>query len=137
MASAVAQNGTTQSRFLHVLQALRARRPVSLPLRGEADATGHVEMPLSKMQPGEIGHIQSLCSECAARPHLLELGFTLGTEIEFVRVAPLGDPLTVRIRGYQLSLRQREADAVWVRVCPPDFDDIGPEPAPGDADAGE
>ncbi len=106
-------------------------------MRGEPDATGHVQMPLSKMQPGEIGHIQSLCSECEARPHLLEMGFTPGTEIEFVRVAPLGDPLTVRIRGYQLSLRRREADAVWVRVCPPDFDDIAPEPAPGDVDAGE
>lgn len=137
MASAVAQDGKTQSRFLHVLQALRARRPLALPLRGESDATGHVEMPLSRMQPGEIGHILTLCSECAARSHLLEMGFTPGTEIEFVRVAPLGDPLTVRIRGYQLSLRQREADAVWVRVCPPDFDDIGSEPASADADAGE
>ena len=137
MASAVPIDGKTQSRFLHVLQALRARRPVALPLRGEPDATGHVEMPLSKMQPGEVGHILSLCTECIARPHLLEMGFTLGTEIEFVRVAPLGDPLTVRIRGYQLSLRRREAEAVWVRVCPPDFDDILPEPASGDADAGE
>jgi len=130
-------DGKTQTRFLQVLQALRSRRPALLPMRGEPDATGHVEMPLSRMQPGEIGHIQSLCSECAARPHLLEMGFTPGTEIEFVRVAPLSDPLTVRIRGYQLSLRRREADAVWVRVCPPDFDDIWPEPAPADADAGE
>ena len=137
MASAMAIDNATQSRFLQVLQSLRARWPQGLPMRGEPDATGHVEMPLSRMQPGEVGHILSLCTECAARPHLLELGFTPGTEVEFVRVAPLQDPLTVRIRGYQLSLRRREAEAVWVRVCPPDFDDIGAEPAPADADTGE
>ena len=109
-------------RILAMLRSGRARRPLSLSERGDVDATGHAEMSLSRMQPGEIGHILSLCSQCEARPHLLEMGFTPGTEIEFVRLAPLGDPLTVRVRGYQLSLRRREADAVWVRVCPPDFD---------------
>ena len=134
---ASAAGGNTQSRFLQVVQALRARRPAGLSMRGEQDATGHVEMRLSQMLPGEVGHILSLCSECAVRPHLLELGFTQGTEVEFVRVAPLSDPLTVRIRGYQLSLRRREADAVWVRVCPPDFDNILPEPESGDVPPGE
>ena len=51
-----------------------------------------------------------------------ELGFTLGTEITVLRVAPLGDPLTVQIRGYQLSLRRREAEAILMRRCPPEFD---------------
>ena len=104
---------------------LSRRRPAPMPdvLPGPPDATGHVEMPLSRMQPGDQGHILSLCTCCAARQHLLELGFTPGTPIEFIRRAPLGDPLTVRVRGYQLSLRRLEAEAVRVRRCPPDWDD--------------
>ncbi len=101
------------------------RRRAALPpdaSPGPRDADGHVEMLLSQMRPGDQGHILSLCACCAARQHLLELGFTPGTAIEFVRRAPLGDPLTVRVRGYQLSLRQREAEAVRVRRCPPDWD---------------
>jgi ferrous iron transport protein A len=86
------------------------------------DETGHREMPLSKMAPGEFGHVLGLCPDCDVRAHLLELGFTPGTEITVLRVAPLGDPLTVRIRGYQLSLRRREAEAIFMRRCPPDLD---------------
>ena len=79
-------------------------------------------MPLSRLAPGEFGHVLSLCEGCDVRAHLLELGFTPGTEITVVRVAPLGDPLTVRLRGYQLSLRQREAEAILMRRCPPEID---------------
>ena len=85
------------------------------------DETGHREMPLSRMMPGEYGHVLSLCPDCENRAHLLELGFTPGTEITVVRVAPLGDPLTIRLRGFQLSLRRREADAILMRRCPPEF----------------
>ena len=87
-----------------------------------ADETGHTEMPLSRMRPGEFGHVMSLQPGCEVREHLLELGFTAGTEITVVRVAPLGDPMTVSIRGYQLSLRRREAEVIGMRRCPPDFD---------------
>lgn len=85
------------------------------------DETGHREMPLSRLAPGEYGHVLSLCEGCDVRAHLLELGFTPGTEITVVRVAPLGDPLTVCLRGYQLSLRRREADAILMRRCPPEL----------------
>jgi len=85
------------------------------------DETGHTQMPLSAMRPGDLGHVLSLCADCEAREHLLELGFTPGTEIIVIRVAPLGDPMTVRIRGYQLSLRRREAQAIFMRRCPPEM----------------
>jgi len=45
---------------------------------------------------------------------LLEMGFVAGTHVELVKVAPLGDPLELRIRGYHLSLRR--AEAAHVRV---------------------
>ena len=76
------------------------------------DETGHTEMPLSRMRPGEFGHVLSLLPGCEVREHLLELGFTPGTEITVLRVAPLGDPHDgARFAGYQLSLRRREAEA--------------------------
>jgi ferrous iron transport protein A len=88
---------------------------------GPPDETGHIEMPLSAMRPGEFGHVLSLCPDCPVRQHILEMGFTAGTEVRVIRVAPLGDPLTVSIRGYQLSLRRREAAAIHMRRCPPEI----------------
>ena len=79
-------------------------------------------MPLSRMRLGMSGHVLALRPDADSREHLLELGFRPGTEITVVRVAPLGDLLTVRIRGYQLSLRRREAEVIQMRRCPPDFD---------------
>ncbi len=101
----------------------------------QPDETGHTRMPLSRMRPGDFGHVLALQPGCEVREHLLELGFTPGTEITVIRVAPLGDPLTVRIRGYQLSLRRREAEAVTMRRCPPDFDlEAGVQPSTLDQD---
>src|SRR5580704_3828596 len=72
---------------------------------GPPDETGHIPMPLACMQPGEQGHVLEIQGDPETRQHLLEMGFTVGTQLDFLRVAPLRDPLTVRIRGYQLSLR--------------------------------
>jgi Fe2+ transport system protein FeoA len=73
------------------------------------------------MLPGEQGHVQELQGDPETRQHLLDMGFTVGTQIDFLRVAPLRDPITVRIRGYQLSLRRKEADAIVMRRCPPEL----------------
>jgi ferrous iron transport protein A len=95
---------------------------------GPPDETGHIYMPLSLMLPGEQGHVLELSGDPETRQHLLEMGFTVGTPIDFLRVAPLRDPITVRIRGYQLSLRRKEADAITVRRCPPEFVPVPSEP---------
>ncbi|MFO0681000.1 MAG: ferrous iron transport protein A [Sandaracinus sp.] len=50
----------------------------------------------------------------ALRRRLLEMGVLPGTVLRVVRVAPLGDPLVVRLRGYELSLRHDDARAVAV-----------------------
>jgi len=50
----------------------------------------------------------------AYRRKLLTMGLTPGTEISLIRVAPLGDPVEIWIRGYSLSLRKDEADALSV-----------------------
>lgn len=45
----------------------------------------------------------------------MELGMTKGSLVEMIRVAPMGDPLEVKIKGYRLSLRKVEAEAILVR----------------------
>jgi ferrous iron transport protein A len=49
-----------------------------------------------------------------ARQRLQEMGLIRGTVVRFVRAAPLGDPIEIRVRGYSLSLRRQEADGVIV-----------------------
>ena len=46
------------------------------------------------------------------RRKLLSMGLTRGVEIEFIKAAPLGDPIEIRIRGYALSLRKAEAEVL-------------------------
>ncbi len=87
------------------------------PPRQTGDGT---PVPLSRLLPGEVGLIVSLAPG-KARERLLDLGLTTGTPVELVRFAPLGDPVDVKVRGYRLSLRRREADAVMVHPgAPPD-----------------
>jgi ferrous iron transport protein A len=54
----------------------------------------------------------------AYRRKLLSMGLTPGTEISLIRVAPMGDPVEILIRGYSLSLRKGEADALTIDKLP-------------------
>ena len=125
MTKPLEQNNSLLCRWYAGRKAAQASVRAAEEAQFVTDHTGHTEMPLSRMRPGEFGHVLALHSDSDVRDHLLELGFTPGTEVIVVRVAPLGDPLTVRIRGYQLSLRRREAEAIGMRRCPPEFDLYG------------
>lgn len=46
---------------------------------------------------------------------LLEMGLLVGTTVELIRFAPLGDPVEIKVRGYNLSLRKHEAELIWVK----------------------
>lgn len=62
-----------------------------------------------------IGHTARVCrvhGSGALRRRLLDMGITRGTEITLLKVAPLGDPLEVSLRGFTLSLRRAEAAMV-------------------------
>lgn len=52
------------------------------------------------------------------RRKLLSMGLTPGAEIRITRVAPMGDPVEIRVRGFALSLRKHEADALSVEKLP-------------------
>lgn len=72
-------------------------------------------MTLGELQVGERARIVGfLDSGGAYRRKLLALGLTPGMELAVVRVAPLGDPVEVRVRGFALSLRRVEAATLCV-----------------------
>jgi ferrous iron transport protein A len=72
--------------------------------------------PLDQLRIGQHAVIDSLDGEGPLLQRLLEMGLLEGEEIEVLGVAPLGDPIEIRIRDYRLSLRRREAACVGVTV---------------------
>jgi ferrous iron transport protein A len=74
------------------------------------------ERSLSELGPGQSARVLRLEGEPGARQRLQEMGLLRGTPVQFVRAAPLGDPIEIRVRGYHLSLRRQEAQAVIVEA---------------------
>lgn len=72
-------------------------------------------MTLRELKPGQGGTVASIGSKGAIKRRLMEMGVTPGVEVQVVKVAPLGDPVEVRIRGYELSLRKEEAEQILMR----------------------
>jgi ferrous iron transport protein A len=69
---------------------------------------------LDQLEPGQTGRIASISGTGSFRRRLLELGLVAGTEITRKGSAPLGDPLTYRVRGAVLALRRTDAAVVKV-----------------------
>lgn len=69
---------------------------------------------LKDLQPGEQVVITKIVGEGAVCRRLMDMGLTRGTQVYVRKVAPLGDPIEVTVRGYELSLRKGEAEHVEV-----------------------
>jgi ferrous iron transport protein A len=69
---------------------------------------------LSDLRPGERGTIAKVGGKGAVHRRILDMGVVPGAEVEVLRVAPLGDPVEVKIKGYNLSLRKGEAKEIEV-----------------------
>ena len=69
---------------------------------------------LSALKIGEKARVLGFELPPEHRQRLLEMGLTVGAECEVVRFAPMGDPIDIKVRGYQLSLRKKEASGVRV-----------------------
>ena len=70
-------------------------------------------MTLDDLRPGQRGTVTGF-STADPPARLLEMGLLPGTTVEVVRLAPLGDPIDLKVRGYHLSIRRREARGVLV-----------------------
>jgi ferrous iron transport protein A len=71
-------------------------------------------MLLSEIQTGHVVQIVSIAGQSSFRRRLMELGLVPGTRVELVRVAPLGDPVELLVRGASLSIRKAEAGVIEV-----------------------
>ncbi len=71
---------------------------------------------LNQLEPGERATIVKVGGEGPVRRRILDMGVVKGADIEVVRVAPLGDPVEFRIKGYNLSLRKSEAQNIQVEA---------------------
>jgi len=75
-----------------------------------------LERRLSELKPGEKGVIARIEGLGVVRKRLLDMGLVKGTEITVIRKAPLGDPVEFLLKGYNLSLRKKESDSVYVLI---------------------
>ena len=76
-------------------------------------------MKLNELKQGETAVINSVGGEGALRQHFLDMGVLPGAEITFVKPAPLGDPLEMRIHGYELTLRVDDAKEIDITPADP------------------
>lgn len=66
-------------------------------------------MTLNELEIGKTAKVAKLLGEGAVKRRIMDMGLTKGTEVTLNKVAPLGDPIEVTVRGYELSIRRDEA----------------------------
>ena len=72
--------------------------------------------PLTSLGVGQRAVVSEIKIPAEHRGRILEMGLLVGTTVELVRFAPLGDPVEIKVRGYNLSIRKHEAEQIWVRT---------------------
>ena len=70
---------------------------------------------LKDVKIGETAVIEKLHGEGALKRRIMDMGLTKGTEVFVRKVAPLGDPMELTVRGYELSVRKADADLIEVK----------------------
>ncbi|GFO59876.1 iron transporter FeoA [Geomonas silvestris] len=73
-------------------------------------------MNLAVLKPGQKGRIVSIGAIGPLKRRLMDMGVLVGEEVKVVKVAPMGDPIEVYIKSYNLSLRKNEAEGIAVEV---------------------
>ena len=72
-------------------------------------------MTLREVKKGQTVVVQKLNGEGAVKRRIMDMGITKGVEIYVRKVAPLGDPVEITVRGYELSVRKADAEMVEVQ----------------------
>ena len=71
-------------------------------------------LSLENIRPGYSAKVKKIHGEGALKSRIMDMGITQGTEIIIRKCAPLGDPLQLEVRGYQLSLRKSDAKNIEI-----------------------
>ncbi len=74
--------------------------------------------PLTALPLGATGIVTEITIPPQDRARLLEMGLLVGTPVQVIRYAPLGDPIEIKVRGYNLTLRKHEAEQIFVKANP-------------------
>lgn len=69
---------------------------------------------LKSIKVGDTCRVVKLTGEGATKRRIMDMGITKGVEVRVRKVAPLGDPIEVTVRGYELSLRKADAEMIEV-----------------------
>ncbi len=69
---------------------------------------------LVDLKVGESGKVTSFENQGVAKKRLLDMGITTGVTVKLVKIAPLGDPIEIEVRGFNLSLRKSEAKNIKI-----------------------
>lgn len=73
-------------------------------------------MTLKEVKPGMRVRVLVIRGEGAVKRRIMDMGITKGVVMEVRKVAPLGDPVEITVRGYELSVRRHDAEIVEVEV---------------------
>ena len=71
-------------------------------------------MTLKDVKPGKTVRITKISGDGAIKRRIMDMGLTKGTEVFVRKVAPLGDPVEITVRSYELSVRKNDAELVEV-----------------------
>lgn len=74
-------------------------------------------MKLSDLKINQKGIVKSIdIPNVLVKRHLMEMGLTKGVKVKVINIAPMGDPLSIELRGYELAVRKSEAKYILVEV---------------------
>ncbi len=72
-------------------------------------------MTMDQLQIGQKGTISAVGGEGALRLRFLDMGLIPGTRVQLQKVAPMGDPIQIRVRGYELTIRREDAGKITLQ----------------------
>ncbi len=72
-------------------------------------------MTLKEVKPGITVKVKKLLGEGAVKRRIMDMGLTKGVDVYVRKIAPLGDPVEITVRGYELSVRKADAELVEVQ----------------------
>jgi len=71
---------------------------------------------LSDLLPGETGVVKKVLGDSMIKRRIVDMGVIAGTVIEVQKFAPLGDPMEIKVKGFNLSLRKKEAEMIELKI---------------------
>ena len=72
---------------------------------------------LSDLLPGEKGVVKKVIGQSLIKRRIVDMGVVSGTVVEVQKFAPLGDPMEIKVKGFNLSLRKNEAEMIELEIA--------------------